>query len=97
MENNTPPLLDILRNQLDLADYELLCTLAKRFSIVADIAEYKHQHQLSALDTERFAQMMEYRNQIAKAIHLSPTLVQELFELLHKHSLVTQQKRLDEA
>jgi chorismate mutase len=83
--------LEVLRAQVDALDGQILQLLAKRMDQVKVIGAYKRLRQLPALDDSRWQQASLARTELAKQLGLSETLVSELFEVIHKHSVHTEQ------
>ena len=85
--------LQKLRSQIDAADRALLTALGKRMSSVKKLGAYKHEHGLATFDKARWEALMESRVKSARSKNLSPEFVQEIFAVIHKHSLSLQRKK----
>ncbi|GAB2766384.1 bifunctional 3-deoxy-7-phosphoheptulonate synthase/chorismate mutase type II [Rhabdobacter roseus] len=79
--------LEIIRSKLDNLDRELLETLAARMSLVEKIAEYKRDNNVAAYQVDRFREVLNTRQDWGKSLNLFPTLVDELFKLVHMESI----------
>lgn len=88
--------LSNLRDRIDSLDNELIEVLAARMDIVKDIARYKKDHQVTALQMERWAQMMDERVGLASKMHLDEFFVKILFQLIHEDSIRQQTEIMDE-
>ena len=88
--------LDILRNRIDSIDSELLETLSSRIGIVKQIGQYKRDNNVTALQINRWTQLMESRVNIGKEMDLNETFVKILFQLIHEDSVRMQTEIMDE-
>lgn len=88
--------LDVLRNRIDSIDIELLETLSSRVEIVKQIGRYKKENNVTALQINRWAQLMEDRVNIGKKLQLNDTFVKILFQLIHEDSVRMQTEIMDE-
>lgn len=88
--------LDVLRNRIDAIDSELLEMLASRVEIVKQIGKYKKDHNVTALQINRWTQLMENRVTLGKSMDLNDTFVKILFQLIHEDSVRMQTEIMDE-
>ncbi|TNF41196.1 MAG: 3-deoxy-7-phosphoheptulonate synthase [Bacteroidetes bacterium] len=88
--------LDVLRNRIDAIDVELLETLSSRVEIVKQIGRYKKENNVTALQINRWAQLMEDRVNLGKKLQLNDTFVKILFQLIHEDSVRMQTEIMDE-
>ncbi|HSM46767.1 MAG TPA: chorismate mutase [Draconibacterium sp.] len=88
--------LDVLRNRIDAIDVELLETLSSRVEIVKQIGRYKKQNNVTALQINRWSQLMEDRVNLGKKLDLNDTFVKILFQLIHEDSVRMQTEIMDE-
>jgi len=87
--------LDVLRNRIDAIDSELLETLASRVEIVKEIGQYKKDQNVTALQINRWTQLMEHRVNLGKGMDLNETFVKILFQLIHEDSVRMQTEIMD--
>ncbi|GET27196.1 chorismate mutase [Prolixibacter sp. NT017] len=87
--------LEELRGRIDQIDHEMMEILASRMELVKQIGEYKKQNKVTALQINRWAQMMDDRTNLAGKLHLDETFIKILFQLIHEDS-VRQQTELIE-
>jgi len=87
--------LDVLRNRIDAIDSELLETLASRVEIVKQIGRYKKDNNVTALQINRWTQLMENRVNLGKNLDLNETFVKILFQLIHEDSVRMQTEIMD--
>ena len=88
--------LDVLRNRIDAIDAELLETLSSRVEIVKQIGKYKRDNNVTALQINRWTQLMENRVNLGKKLDLNETFVKILFQLIHEDSVRMQTEIMDE-
>lgn len=88
--------LDVLRNRIDAIDSELLETLASRVEIVKQIGAYKRDNNVTALQINRWTQLMENRVNVGKSMDLNETFVKILFQLIHEDSVRMQTEIMDQ-
>jgi len=88
--------LDVLRNRIDAIDAELLETLSSRMAIVKEIGRYKKDNNVTALQINRWSQLMEDRVKLGNKLDLNETFVKILFQLIHEDSVRMQTEIMDE-
>jgi len=88
--------LELLRNRIDAIDSELLETLSTRMEIVKQIGQYKRENNVTALQINRFADLMEKRVKLGVSLNLDPYFVQQVFQHIHEDSVRMQSDILDE-
>src|SRR5210317_348567 len=87
--------LDVLRNRIDAIDSEILETLSSRTEIVKQIGKYKKDNNVTALQINRWTQLMENRVNLGKNLDLNETFVKILFQLIHEDSVRMQTEIMD--
>lgn len=87
--------LDMLRSRIDAIDSELLEMMSSRVEIVKEIGRYKKENNVTALQINRWAQLMDNRVNIGKALDLNETFVKILFQLIHEDSVRMQTEIMD--
>lgn len=88
--------LDMLRNRIDTIDSEMLELLASRIEIVKQIGQYKKENNVTALQINRWTQLMKNRVDIGKNMSLDETFVKILFQLIHEDSVRMQTEIMDQ-
>ena len=88
--------LEVLRNRIDALDNELLEVLSSRMDIVREIGNYKKTHNVTALQINRWAQLMDDRVKMAEKLNLNRTFTKILFQLIHEDSVRMQTEIMDE-
>ncbi|MGF7138042.1 chorismate mutase [Roseimarinus sediminis] len=87
--------LDQLRSRIDALDTELMEILSARAEIVTQIAEYKKNNNVMALQIDRWTKMMNQRIETAGKLKLDDTFVKILFQLIHEDSVRQQTELID--
>jgi chorismate mutase len=87
--------LEVLRNRIDALDTELLEVLSSRMDIVKEIGLYKKEHNVTALQINRWAQLMDARIKMGEKLNLNRTFTQILFQLIHEDSVRMQTEIMD--
>jgi len=88
--------LDVLRNRIDALDSELLEILASRVEIVKQIGQYKKDNNVTALQINRWTQLMENRVSLGNKLDINETFVKILFQLIHEDSVRMQTEIMDQ-
>jgi len=84
--------IDILRKQIDIIDERILTSLAKRIEIVRKIGKFKKDQKISALDKERWEQILKSNLRKGESLGLSRKFVKNLLNLIHTYSIEIQKK-----
>lgn len=82
--------LMFLRDQIDILDKEIVLLLNNRKEIVEKIANFKQKNQLTIFQIERWMEILKTRKKDANKIGLDSKMIVEIFELIHKYSILTQ-------
>ena len=97
--NSNDPLfenmLDTLRSRIDGIDHEIIEILASRMEIVKQIANYKKQNKVTALQINRWTQLLEDRIATAHKLNLDETFIKIIFQLIHEDSVRQQTEIMD--
>ncbi len=88
--------LDLLRSRIDAIDTELLEMLASRMEIAKQIGKYKKENNVTALQINRWSELMENRVKIGTGLSLNKTFIKILFQLIHEDSVRMQTEIMDE-
>lgn len=87
--------LDLLRSRIDSLDTELIELLAARNEIVKQIAMYKKNNNVMALQIDRWTKMMNNRVAAASKMELDTVFIKILFQLIHEDSVRMQTELID--
>ncbi len=88
-------MLDTLRSRIDGIDHEIIEILASRMEIVKQIANYKKQNKVTALQINRWTQIMEDRIAMAHKLSIDETFIKIIFQLIHEDSVRQQTEIMD--
>ena len=80
------------RNQIDVLDHNIIKILENRKEIVKEIAMLKDKNSLTIFQLERWFEILSTRKESAKSLDLDDHMVTEIFEVIHKYSILTQTK-----
>jgi chorismate mutase len=87
--------LENLRARIDSIDHEIMEVLAQRMGIVKQIGEYKKENKVTALQINRWSQIMEDRSRLAEKLSLDDAFIKALFQLIHEDSVRQQSEIMD--
>ncbi len=87
--------LELLRGRIDGIDHEIMEILAQRMSIVQQIGLYKKENKVTALQINRWAEIMEDRARLAEKLNLDDAFIKSLFQLIHEDSVRQQSDIMD--
>ncbi len=82
--------LNSFRNKIDVLDQNIIDLLNDRKEIIKQIATFKNDNQLTIFQIERWFEMLQKRKESAASLALNKQMVAEIFELIHKYSILTQ-------
>jgi chorismate mutase len=88
-------MLDTLRLRIDGIDHEILEILSSRMEIVKQIALYKKENKVTALQINRWTRIMEDRLNLAGKLSLDESFVKTIFQLIHEDSVRMQTEIMD--
>ena len=80
------------RKRIDLLDYKIIELIHNRKQIVKTIAAFKKENKLTIFQIERWFEILKTRKHTAKNLQLDDQMISEIFELIHKYSILTQTK-----
>tara|TARA_B100001758_G_C18342108_1_gene574898 strand:- start:125 stop:1180 length:1056 start_codon:yes stop_codon:yes gene_type:complete len=84
------------RAQIDLLDHKIISLLNERKEIVKTIANFKNKNRLTIFQIERWFEILKSRRLIANNFKIDNQMITEIFELIHKYSILTQTKIMRE-
>jgi len=84
------------RAQIDLLDHKIISLLNERKEIVKTIANFKNKNRLTIFQIERWFEILKSRRLIANNLKIDNQMITEIFELIHKYSILTQTKIMRE-
>lgn len=88
--------LDLLRSRIDALDKELIEVLSSRTEIVREIGKYKKENNVTALQINRWTQLINNRVKLGRDMNLNETFTKNLFQFIHEDSVRIQTEIMDE-
>lgn len=85
-----------LRKQIDELDNELMNLLAKRMRVCREIGQYKKEHNMTILQTNRYSEILEKRGAQGSLCGISPESVASIFETIHEESVRQQMEIINQ-
>ena len=76
-----------LRHQIDELDNQLMDLLAKRMRVCREIGQYKKEHNMTVLQTNRYNEILEKRGAQGSLCGMAPSFVAQVFEHIHEESV----------
>lgn len=86
MSQPNPRSLPVLRGMIDALDRDLMQIMARRMSLVAEVAAYKRQHGLRIRDMQRERDVLSDRRERALTLGLPSGEIESIFRLLLRSS-----------
>ena len=90
VDKNFNAQLKKLRESIDEVDMKLLQVMGDRTKLVQEIGRFKKENSVTILQIERWFEILKTRQEMGVSCNLENQMVSELFELIHKHSILTQ-------
>lgn len=90
-------MIEALREEIDTVDQQMIDLLVRRREIVSQIAAHKRGAGMSVEQTGRKQAMYEQRIAYGVSHDLDPAYISEMWELIHKRSVLMQQRQNDTA
>lgn len=81
-----------LRLKIDKLDESIVQSLKSRKYLVEEIAKFKLKNELTIFQLERWFQILKNRKGQALKIGLDTKMISDIFELIHKYSILEQTK-----
>lgn len=81
-----------LRIEIDRLDDELMALLSKRLRVCREIGQYKKEHNMTVLQSNRYSEILEKRGKQGEACGISAQSVASIFEEIHQESVRQQLK-----
>lgn len=91
-EHTTTEDLRRLRIEIDRLDDELMALLSKRLRVCREIGQYKKEHNMTVLQSNRYSEILEKRGKQGEACGISAQSVASIFEEIHQESVRQQLK-----
>lgn len=79
--------LSVLRSQIDELDNELLQLLARRMRVSREIGQYKLEHNMPILQTQRYSHILADRAAQGARMQMSEEFIRKVLEAIHSESV----------
>ena len=79
--------IKVLRGQIDELDNQLMELLAKRMLVCREIGQYKKEHNMTILQTNRYNEILEKRGAQGALCGMAPDFVSKVFENIYEESV----------
>ena len=79
--------LETLRRQIDECDNSLLELLAKRMRVSREIGQYKREHNMTVVQTDRYNEILDKRGAQGVLCGMDGDFVKTIFEAIHEESV----------
>jgi len=80
------------RKQIDSFDTKIIELLNNRKQVVEHIANFKNENRLTIFQIDRWFEILNTRKENANLLGVDEQMVEEIFALIHKYSILTQTK-----
>lgn len=82
--------LEKCRQEIDQIDTQLIQIIAQRMEVVKKIGQHKKENNIQTLQPNRWQTILDSRQKIAEELNLPSDLVLDIFEVIHKMAIQTQ-------
>ncbi len=79
--------LEVMRGKIDRIDDDLMRIFESRMNVVEEIAEFKKVNEITILQTDRWAEILVERKELAKKLGLSEEFIDSVFKAIHQESI----------
>ena len=79
-------------NQIDNFDTKIIELLDNRKQVVEYIANFKNENKLTIFQIDRWFEILNTRKENANLLGVDEQMIEEIFALIHKYSILTQTK-----
>lgn len=85
--SQTTESLEALRQQIDELDNSLIELLAKRMRVSREIGQYKREHNMTPVQTDRYSEILDKRGAQGVLCGMDATFMKNIFESIHEESV----------
>ena len=85
--NQTTETISALRKQIDEIDLNIAEVLAKRMRISREIGQYKKEHNMAILQTQRYDEIIKNRMAQGASMDMDPEFMKVIYEAIHSESV----------
>jgi len=82
MNQDTPPELEVFRQQIDEYDQELIAILARRFGVVRQVGVFKVGAQMEAIQSARAQAVKDRAVRLGQEQGLDPNFMRRLYDVM---------------
>ena len=79
-----------MRKLIDNLDKQMVELLHSRTNLVKNIADFKLKNNITIFQLERWYEILKLRKQQAEELEIDDKMVTDIFEVIHKYSIITQ-------
>ena len=90
LKGNIMKNLDQLRLEIDELDSQLIELICQRQKLATQVGQFKAKHGIAPLAPTRWQQVLDARMALGLSLGLSPTLIRQIFDIIHEDSLSIQ-------
>ena len=91
-DNNLNQELNRMRKLIDKIDEQMVDLQHSRTDLVKKIADFKFKNNITIFQLERWYEILKLRNRQAKKLGIDNKMIADIFEVIHKYSIITQTK-----
>jgi chorismate mutase len=84
-----------LRRQIDECDHALIELLAKRMRVSREIGQYKKEHGMTVVQTNRYAEILDKRGAQGSLCGMDAAFMKHIFEAIHEESVRQQVEEIN--
>ena len=84
--------LNRMRKLIDKLDEQMVELLNSRTDLVKKIADFKFKNNITIFQLERWYEILKLRNLQASKLGIDNKMISDIFEVIHKYSIITQTK-----
>lgn len=88
--------LATIRKELDQIDKELVSLLAKRLSLMPEVAQYKKRNKVDVDQPDREKEILEAKRKLAEKLDVNPDFIEELYKKIFQESKRIQNEMLED-
>lgn len=85
--SQTTESLETLRRQIDECDGALIELLSKRMRVCREIGQYKREHNMTPVQTDRYTEILDKRGAQGVLCGMDSTFMKTVFEAIHEESV----------
>ena len=84
--------ISLIREQIDMLDYQIIDILNKRLGLVSDISKLKKENNVCSFQPTRWKNILKSRLSYSKKYNLSEIFIEKILKLIHEESILKQDK-----